>query len=69
MGVMIQVATFAVKYKGHPFNWSISENEPLICFRLPWASQLSPLHLGDRTGPECSRRGVFRVIPYIAGPF
>ncbi|KAG5626233.1 hypothetical protein H5410_011451 [Solanum commersonii] len=45
MGVMIQVATFAVKYKGHPFNWSIPENKPLVCFWLPWASQLSPADL------------------------
>ncbi|KAL1531704.1 putative manganese-transporting ATPase pdr2 [Salvia divinorum] len=28
VGMMLQVATFAVKYMGHPFNQSISQNRP-----------------------------------------
>ncbi|KAK2391289.1 putative manganese-transporting ATPase pdr2 [Trifolium repens] len=30
VGMMIQVATFAVNYMGHPFNQSISENRPFM---------------------------------------
>lgn len=30
VGLMLQVATFAVNYMGHPFNQSISENKPFL---------------------------------------
>ncbi|XP_022859670.1 probable manganese-transporting ATPase PDR2 [Olea europaea var. sylvestris] len=30
VGMMLQVATFAVNYMGHPFNQSISENKPFL---------------------------------------
>ncbi|KZV26399.1 hypothetical protein F511_38122 [Dorcoceras hygrometricum] len=30
VGMMLQVATFAVNYMGHPFNKSISENKPFL---------------------------------------
>ncbi|XP_052188572.1 probable manganese-transporting ATPase PDR2 [Diospyros lotus] len=30
VGMMIQVATFAVNYMGHPFNQSITENKPFL---------------------------------------
>ncbi|CAI9096849.1 OLC1v1033077C1 [Oldenlandia corymbosa var. corymbosa] len=33
VGLMLQVATFAVNYMGHPFNQSISENKP-FCYAL-----------------------------------
>ncbi|GMH17830.1 hypothetical protein Nepgr_019671 [Nepenthes gracilis] len=31
VGLMLQVATFAVNYMGHPFNQSIYENKPFLC--------------------------------------
>lgn len=34
VNMMIQVATFAVNYMGHPFNQSISENKPFLCALL-----------------------------------
>ncbi|KAM7278951.1 hypothetical protein ACFE04_006085 [Oxalis oulophora] len=30
VGLMLQVATFAVNYMGHPFNQSVSENKPFL---------------------------------------
>jgi cation-transporting ATPase 13A1 len=30
VNMMLQVATFAVNYMGHPFNQSISENKPFL---------------------------------------
>lgn len=47
VGLMLQVATFAVNYMGHPFNQSISENRPFkyallgaVCFFVVITSDL-----------------------------
>ncbi|KAK3227330.1 hypothetical protein Dsin_007192 [Dipteronia sinensis] len=37
VSMLLQVATFAINYMGHPFNQSISENKPFLYALLPAA--------------------------------
>ncbi|EHA8591262.1 hypothetical protein COCNU_scaffold039443G000040 [Cocos nucifera] len=66
VNMMIQVATFAVNYMGHPFNQSISENKPFRENEVEALSDSHDLCIGGDCFEMLQRtEAVLKVIPHI----